>query len=345
MKMQFHSNASCQPLGNLCIYCSIKNKPLSGGWDDEMPENRFYQPEGSRPPVNWSLPALRHAMEAGDILESPVLRCDTQRSLHVRLGRIHGIIPKEEAIAPWISGADREIALLTRVGKPACFQIRALNTDEKGETTALLSRRAAQEEAMVWLLEHAVPGTVLSARITHMEPFGAFADIGCGIIAMLPCERISVARISHPRQRFQTGQKILSVVAGVDPEARRFTLTHKELLGTWLENASYFQPGETVPGTVRSIKPYGVFIELTPNLSGLADLGPAVQEGDRVSVYIKSMRPDRMKIKLQIIEPLPPEPELPPLHYQITDGTLTRWVYSPPNYEKAPVETVFQQGG
>ena len=30
-----------------------------------------------------------------------------------------------------------------------------------------------------------------------------------------------------------------------------------------------------------------------------------------------------------------------PLRYQITDGVLDRWVYSPAGYEKPAVETVF----
>ena len=126
----------------------------------------------------------------------------------------------------------------------------------------------------------------------------------------------------------------------MDREHRRFTMTHRELLGTWMENASWFRPGETVPGVVRSVQPYGSFIELTPNLSGLADSREDLTSGDRVSVYIKSIRPERMKIKLQVIEKLPPDDTLPPLKYQITDGILDRWIYSPPNYEKAPVETV-----
>lgn len=48
-----------------------------------------------------------------------------------------------------------------------------------------------------------------------------------------------------------------------------------------------------------------------------------------------------MKIKLQVIERLPPEPTFQPLRYQVTDGCLTRWVYSPPGYEKEPVITDF----
>ena len=194
---------------------------------------------------------------------------------------------------------------------------------------------------MDYFLKTLQPGMLLVCRITHLASFGAFADIGCGIIAMLPIELTSVSRLSHSRERFVQGQKILAVVKDFDRQTRRITLSHRELLGTWMENASRFAPGETVQGIVRSVKDYGAFVELTPNLSGLADLREGLEPGERVSVFIKSLRPERMKIKLQIIERLPPLPQPPPIQYQITDGPLERWVYSPPGCEKASIETVF----
>lgn len=306
-----------------------------------LPENHIYLPEGLRPQTPLSLPALKAALESGAILEAPVLRCDAERALHVELGGFEGIIPREEALALWISGSGRDIALLSRVGKSVCFRVSQVGADEKGAPRVLLSRRIVQEEAKDYFLAHLRPGSVVTARVTHLESFGAFVDIGCGVIAMLPIESISVSRIPHPNQRFQVGQKILAAVAAIDTETPRFTMTHKELLGTWMENASRFQSGETVPGIVRSVKEYGCFVELAPNLSGLAERRTGVEEGDRVSVYIKSIRPERMKIKLQIIERLPREATPAPLHYSVTDGQLRRWVYSPPGYEHAPVETVF----
>lgn len=50
------------------------------------------------------------------------------------------------------------------------------------------------------------------------------------------------------------------------------------------------------------------FVELTPNLTGLADQTEGLAEDDRVSVYIKAILPDRMKIKLTLIHRLEPEP-------------------------------------
>ncbi len=308
-----------------------------------MPENRAYPPEGLTPPAPYTLAELRSAMESRAVVEGVAQRCDAALNLSVQLGRISAIMPREEATAPWISGANREIAVLSRVGKPICCTVESIAADAKGAPLVTVSRRQAQEQAMDAMLENLRPGSVVAGRVVRMEPFGAFADIGRGIVALLPTEFISAARIRRPEQRFRTGQRILALVKAFDRETRRVTLTHKELLGTWLENASQFSPGETVPGIVRGVMDYGCFVELTPNLSGLTDRREDLQEGDAVSVTIRSIRPERMKIKLQVIEKLPEQAALPTLSYRITDGVLERWVYSPAGYESAPIATDFTE--
>lgn len=288
-----------------------------------------YLPEGAGPlfPEGQPVSVLRQAMEEQTVLEGLAIRCDARRDLTVRFGGYEGIIPRSDAIHPAISGAERDIAVLSRVGKPVCFTVTAIETDGGGKPRVILSRRAAQEQAIAWLLEHAAPGCVLPARVTHLESFGAFVDLGCGVASLIPLENIAVSRVAHAADRFRVGQDILAAVTGVDAAACRFYLTHKELLGTWLENAADFAPGDAVPGIVRGVKEYGIFIELTPNLSGLADWKGDVLPGDRVSVYIKSIRPDTRKIKLQIIQNLGPAQEPAELKYFITDGTIDGWKY------------------
>ena len=288
-----------------------------------------YLPEGAGPlfPENQPLDVLRQAMEEQTVLEGVAIRCDGKRDLTVRFGGWEGTIPRPDAVHPAISGAERDIAALSRVGRPTCFTITGLAADGGGRPRLTLSRRAAQEQAIAWLLEHAAVGSVLPARVTHMESFGAFVDLGCGVTSLIPLENLSVSRVSHPSDRFRVGQDILAVVTDIDVTACRFYLTHKELLGTWLENAASFAPGEAVPGIVRGVKEYGVFVELTPNLSGLAEWRGDVLPGDRVSVYIKSIRPDTRKIKLQIIQDLGPAREPGELRYFITDGPVENWRY------------------
>ena len=104
-----------------------------------------------------------------------------------------------------------------------------------------------------------------------------------------------------------------------------------------------YAEGDTVQGTVRGVMDYGCFVELAPNLSGLTDQRENLREGDGVSVTIRSIRPERMKIKLQVIEVLPPAEPPETLPYWITDGVLDRWVYSPANCERSPVVTEFTE--
>ncbi len=45
----------------------------------------------------------------------------------------------------------------------------------------------------------------------------------------------------------------------------------------------------------------GIFIELKPNLVGLAEYKDGIQYGENVSVYIKKIIPEKKKVKLLII--------------------------------------------
>jgi small subunit ribosomal protein S1 len=160
-----------------------------------------------------------------------------------------------------------------------------------------------------------------------MEPFGAFCDIGCGLPALIPIADISVSRIAHPHDRFTVGMDVLGVVSSLDNG--RVCLSHRELLGTWEENAAMFNAGETIAGIIRSVEPYGIFVELSPNLAGLAEPREGVRVGQQAAVYIKSVQPEKLKIKLALIDtqdgaaaPCTPQ-------YFITQGPLTYWRYSP----------------
>ena len=128
----------------------------------------------------------------------------------------------------------------------------------------------------------------------------------------------------------------------MEPENRRISLTHRELLGTWAQNAALFSVGETVRGVVRSIEPYGVFIELTPNLSGLAEPRADLQPGMAVSVYIKSILPQRMKVKLTVIDVLAPYDAPTPPRYFITEDTLMNGPIRRLGAIKSRFKTVFE---
>lgn len=305
-----------------------------------------YKPEG----VLWesaenrqglrSLAALQEAYTQNKTLEARAVLCDNDHNLIVDLGLMRGIIPRCEGAIGIEDGSTKDIAIISRVNKAVCFKITGFGSDGSGNPVAFLSRRLAQEECRDEYLYGLCSGDILPARVTHLEPFGAFVDIGCGIPSLIPIDSISVSRITHPRDRFQCGQDIFAVIRSIDSSGR-ICLTHKELLGTWEENAQCFAPGQTVAGIIRSVEDYGVFVELTPNFAGLAELKDEVYAGQHASVYIKSLIPEKMKVKLIIVDAFEAGYYLPTLHYFMTEGHIDRFRYSPENCQKL-VETVFE---
>lgn len=304
-----------------------------------------YYPEGiifesrSNKKAMESISNLRESFFAEKILEGKVTMCDREHNLHVDLGVVQGIIPREECAVGISDGSVRDIAILSRVNKPVCFKIIDFMDDEQGTRTAILSRRAVQQECAENYINNLVPGDIIDARITHNEAFGSFCDIGCGISALLPIDSISVSRIPHPSVRFSVNTLIKAVVKSID-EYGRVTLSLKELLGTWEENAENFKAGQTVGGIVRSIEKYGVFIELSPNLAGLAEYTSDVTEGDCASVYIKSINPEKMKIKLSIVDSFPDKNEPSAFRYYYEGNHIDNWQYSPQKSSKI-IESIF----
>lgn len=302
------------------------------------PEGAVYRSASNQKYIS-SVEGLTEAMENGIILEARAAVCSSSHDLIIDLPCCQGLIPRDEGAIGIAEGKTRDIALISRVNKIVCFKVSRISADENGKTTALLSRRAAQEDCSENYISALRPGDIAEARVTHLEQFGAFVDIGCGVPSMIPIDTISVSRISHPSDRFRVGQMINAVVKA--NENGRICLSHKELLGTWEENASRFRAGETVPGIVRSVENYGIFVELAPNLAGLAEPKDNIRPGQNVSVYIKAMLPDKMKVKLVIVDVSTDADEPADIEYFIDSGHIDSWVYSTESSKKV-IGTEFQ---
>jgi len=288
-----------------------------------LPEGELFKlPQNALHTANIS--ALEEMMKKKTIAEGICTLCDSNHNLIVDLGFTSGIIPRNEGAIGIEDGSTRDIALISRVNKPVCFMVKRITKDKK----IILSRKDAQEKCLTEFISKKMCGDVINAKVTHLESFGAFVDIGCGIPSLVPIDLISVSRISHPSDRFTVGQNIKAVIKSV--ENNKITLTHKELLGTWEENANLYSIGETVTGIVRSVESYGIFVELTPNLAGLAEVKEGVQAGNMVSVYIKAIIPDKMKVKLIIVdnfESLIDKKTIPCKYFNESEH-IKSWVYS-----------------
>ena len=147
-------------------------------------------------------------------------------------------------------------------------------------------------------------GMVINGVVKNIKPYGAFVEIENGKIGFLRIDDISVSRIKNPSERLNIGQNIKIMIKSIENDSNRVFLTYKQLLGTWEENASLYSEKTITKGIVKGPDKYknGLFIELTPNLVGMAEYQEGYEYGQEVQVYIKKIIEDKRKIKLDIVK-------------------------------------------
>ena len=186
-----------------------------------------------------------------------------------------------------------------KVHKYIQFKVKEINNDD----TVILSRKEVQKEALNWVKNDLEVGQNLKGIVKNIRPYGAFIEIGGGVVGLAHIEDLSIARIKTPFERLKIGQKVNIVVKYIDKEQGKVILSHKETLGTWEENAKEFKQGMKTKGIVRETEKNknGIFIELKPNLVGMAEYKEGLEYGQKVDVYIKKIDPNKKKVKLIII--------------------------------------------
>ena len=266
-------------------------------------EYQKYTPEGWYDEIKpITKETLGDALINGDVMEARVTKCDHNYNLHIDLGNsVKGIIPREEIEAINIdeTGFPKPNICVNKVNKIVQFKVKDVTKDD----VFVLSRRLVGEEALSWIKTDLKEGSIVDGIVRNIRPYGVFVEIGGGVVGLLHIEDISVARIKTPNERLNIGQKIKIMIKSIDKKTNRIIFTYKELLGTWEENIKSFKEGMRTTGIARETEKSknGIFIELTPNLIGLAEYKEDIEYGKQVEVYVKKIIPEKKKIKLLIL--------------------------------------------
>lgn len=151
-------------------------------------------------------------------------------------------------------------------------------------------------------IENINKGEIVKGTVRNIQPYGAFIRTDDGVDGLLYIEDISVARIKTPAERLKVGQKIDVVIKDIDKQKNRVYFSYKEMLGTWEDNIKDIQEKTIIQGTVRETEKNrrGIFIEIKPNLIGMAEYKEGLQYGQKVDVYVKKIVKEKKKVKLII---------------------------------------------
>ena len=178
---------------------------------------------------NFTIEELNNASINGEIIQGKVTSCDSNYNLYVNLGNnITGIIPRDEieAISVDETGVPKPNVCLNKIDKIVQFKVK----DIKKNDTVILSRKAVERDAITWVKNDLKEGSKVLGIVKNIKPYGAFVEIGGGIVGLVYIEDLSIARIKSPYERLKIGQKIEIMVKSIDRKTNRVILSYKDIL-------------------------------------------------------------------------------------------------------------------
>lgn len=176
----------------------------------------------------------------------------------------------------------------------------------------IVSRRAWRDELRKIqkekLQQQLQPGDVVAGRVSSLQNFGAFVDLG-GVDALIPISELAFTRIQHPSEVLKVGQEVRAQVLSADWKEDRLTLSLRALLQNPWQGQLPFAEGDIVEGVVDSVKPFGIFVRIGSGFNGLVPLSEsgvprgqkhegAFQKGQPLRVMVVRIDRDNQKISL-----------------------------------------------
>jgi len=229
--------------------------------------------------------------------------------LQLKVGPLDAFMPASQVAVGRVEDLSGEI------GQSYVCQVIEVDRDRK---RIVLSRRRVLEAELSAARDEAVgriaPGQKVRGKVTRVEKFGAFVDIGGGIEGLVHVSNLSRKRIEDPTEFVQKGAEVEVLILDIKEGGRRIGLGMKQLEPNPWDDAQYrFQVDSTVTGKVSRLAEFGVFVELAPGLDGLIHVSQLVagragrvqdvcKVGEEVAVRILDVDPAAQRLSLSRLD-------------------------------------------
>ncbi|GAA2974921.1 MULTISPECIES: S1 RNA-binding domain-containing protein [Streptomyces] len=216
-----------------------------------------------------------------------------------------------------IGRVPRHEASMRRLEHPSeLFKIgQEINAEEIGrwgEGQLHLSTRACEIPSLRSFLLTKERGQVVTGTVAEVRNFGAFVYLDgepdglCTGFIRVP--DLTWSRIDHPSEAVKAGQRITAEVIVAETRSGQVTLSLKALQEDPLIRFAD-QAGRVVTGRITKIIPFGVFVQLAPEVEGLLHISeltdepvetPAqlVREGELIAVKVAEVDLQRHRLRL-----------------------------------------------
>lgn len=263
---------------------------------------------------------LRELMNAGTVLPVKILEAN-KGGITVRVNGVAGFMPVSQLAPehyPRVTGGDKQKILeklRSFVGES--MNVKIIDLSEPDEKL-IVSEKAVWEEAQRGVIAAYSVGDTIAGTVTALADFGAFvkftpkdgATTGGDLEGLVHISEIAWQRIDHPKDVLTSGDTVRAKIIGID--GSKIFLSLKSLLDDpWKAVGEKYKVGQIVKGKILKENPFGFFVELDPEIHGLAhiseladrpvrDLHEIGKPGDELEWRVVSVEPEHHRLGLSL---------------------------------------------
>ncbi len=255
---------------------------------------------------------IRELIKENGVIQVKVLDAN-KGGLVTRVEGIPAFIPVSQlspANYPRVAGGEKskiQEKLKQLVGQT--LDVKLLDVNEE-EEKIVVSEKAVWETKQESVLAKYKVGDQVEGDVTAVTDFGAFVRFDANLEGLVHISEIAWQRIDHPSDVLKVGDHVRAEIINI--EGSKIFLSMKKLVeDPWKSVASRYNIGQWVKGRVLKINPFGLFVELDPDIHGLAhiselgqkpvkDVNEVARVGDEFEFRIISIDPDNHRLGLSL---------------------------------------------
>lgn len=254
---------------------------------------------------------LRKLMDSGEVVEAKIVEAN-KGGLLATVSHIPGFLPVSQLSPdnyPRVTGGDK-VKILEKlksfVGHP--MKVKVIDVNER-EEKLIVSEKAVWEDAQKGVLEKYKVGDVVEGTVTAIADFGVFVKFD-NLEGLVHISEIAWQRIDHPKDLVKVGDVVKAEIIGL--EGSKIFLSMKKLIqDPWKAVSNKYKVGDVVEGKILKVNPFGFFVELDPDIHGLAHVSELSKKpikdvttlgavGETKKFKIVSIEPEAHRLGLSI---------------------------------------------
>ncbi len=153
--------------------------------------------------------------------------------------------------------------------------VKVIDVNEK-EEKLIVSEKAIADEVKNVVPDKYKVGMTVEGEVSAITAFGAFVKFD-GIEGLVHISELAWQRIDHPKDVVRLGDMVKAEIIQID--GKKIFLSMKRLTpDPWKTINDKYKVGQVVKGKIVKINPYGLFVELDPEIQGLAHVSELSNE-------------------------------------------------------------------